>query len=202
MTTRRSSFAAHEREDAASRAARTIERDIRRHAERRRVAVLAVSLATAGTLLLVGGLSVAIAHGGRSAETESSSAPAAVPASVQPPVVTKSQPAASNASPVDKAAPDAASKPSKPAAPAPSAAPAKKSTKTAPTAAKKPVKPKPKSQSGIVARTCGRCHSEAQVSSGLDLESATSSVDGMIAGKYITLTPSERAAVIAALTKK
>jgi hypothetical protein len=199
MTTRGNSFAAHEHQDAASRAARTIERDIRRHAERRRTAVLAVSLAAAGTLLLVSGLSVAIAHGGRSDDATTRSAPTAVTPTAESAVVVKQKPVAAATPPVVKAAPVAAPKPRKPAATSPSAAPPKKSVKAAPAPVKKAAQAG--SQSGIVARKCGRCHSQAQVAKGLDLQSATSSVDGMIAGKYVSLTAAERAAVISALTR-
>jgi hypothetical protein len=199
MTTRSNSFAAHEREDAVSRAARIIERDIRRHTERRRTVVLAVSLAAAGTLLLVSGLSVAIAHNGRSKDAKDASTSAAVQATVKSPVVTEEKPTASMSSAPTKTPPVAASKSSKPAVPAPSAPVVKKRVQPAPAPAKKSAEPKTK---GIVARKCGPCHSEAQISSGLDLESATSSVDGMIAGKYVTLSASERSAVISALTQK
>lgn len=183
-----------EQEDSASRLARRFAREERRRVERRRGARLVIALATVGTLLLVSGLSVALARGGRSSRVNNTAAPVASPVSAPSP---KRE--------MPEADPPAAEKPSAPpvkdpSPPAPKAATEQESTKKASTPSKKKSKAK-SSQPGLVTQKCGKCHSGAQVSAGkLNLESATSSVDGMIDGGYLKLTPSERDAVIAALT--
>ena len=163
------------------------------------MAVLAVALAAAGTLLLVSGLSVAIAHNGRRAKAESESKSLAAQRSAQSPEGGAVKPAETPKPTVQEVPTVATPAPSAPPAGASKPAAKPKSTKPASAPTKKPAKSK--GQSGIVARKCGPCHSNAQLSAGqLDIESATSSVDGMIAGKYLKLTPQEREAVIAALS--
>lgn len=191
-------------EDAAQRLARRLDRDLRLRAQRRRSAVFALSLTAGGTLLLVAGLSVAMARDDRRADSipserisetavvqpRVSSQETAVPATAS--AAAKSLDAVVDPSPAPRPAKDSVQKaPAKPAT-----APAAKSTKKTTMARA--------SDPGILIRKCANagCHSQSEVSGGgLDVESAQGAVQPMIDGGQVNLTSAERAAVITALTR-
>jgi len=187
------------REDAAQRLARRLDRDLRQRAQRRRSAVFALSLSVVGTLLLVAGLSVAMARENRDADSvrsERIASPAVSEATVS---ASATEAPATNpesekvAKPADT--PDKASTPAKETARKAPAKPAAKPAKKTATVASGP---------GILIEKCSGsgCHSRSEVSrGGLDVESAQGAIQAMTDGGYIRLTPAERAAVVTALTR-
>ena len=191
-------------EDSAQRMARRLDRDLRLRAQRRRSALFALSLAVTGTVLLIAGLSAAMARDDRRADSIPSER-ISQPAVVEPSVSSQetSVPATATAaakSPDAVVAPSPAPSPAKDPvqkAPAkPAATPAPKSTKKATTARA--------SDSEVLIRKCAGsgCHSQSEVSGGgLDVGSAQSAVQAMIDGGHVKLTSAERAAIIAALTR-
>ena len=204
-------YSARDQQDAGARIARRIERELRLRTERRRAFVLAVSLATVGVLLLVSGLSVAMARGARasrSADTEQQQAVPTVAKTDEPAPTEPTTPVSVVADTPTKAAAVqtttvAAPRPSTPPAAAVKTPARTAPAKRAPTPIKRAARTKP--QAGILVRKCAgsRCHSVSEVSrGGLDVESAVGAIEAMTDGGYIKLTSAERAAVIAALTRK
>lgn len=165
---------------------------------------MALSLALVGTVLLIVGLSVAMAREDRRADSTRSER-ISEPAIVEPRVSSEETSVPGTASAAAKS-PDAVVAPSPAPSPAkdsvqkapakPAATPAPKSTKKATTARA--------SDTEVLIRKCAGsgCHSQSEVSGGgLDVESAQSAVQAMIDGGQVSLTSAERAAVIAALTR-
>lgn len=187
-------------EDAATRIARRIDRDLRLRTQRRRSALIAVSL---GALLLVGGLSVAMARGGLFAGSDSSARPP-VARAIEP--SDSVEPSATSKSSADTDAtrtPVPVTVPSKPPETAPEPPVAKVPAKPAPSPKKAPTATS--SGAAILVEKCAgsQCHSKSEVSGGgLDRESAEGAVQGMTDGGYVKLTSSEYEAVITALTRK
>jgi len=187
-------------DDAAGRMARRIDRDLRLRTRRRRAALLAVSIAT---VLLVGGLSVAMARGGLSADSSGSQArQAAVIPATQASAVASSESST-------KAAQDPTSSVEVVRPRTPIVAVRKAQAQKVPakrTAA--PVKQTPRAIAagpGILIRKCAGsgCHSASEVSGGgLDVQSAQGAIQAMTDGGYVDLTSAERTAVITALTRK
>ncbi len=184
--------------------ARRLDRDLRLRAQRRRSALFVLSLTVTGTVLLIAGLSAAMARDDRRADSIPSERTTKT-AVVQPRVSSQetSVPATASAaaeSPDAVVAPSPAPSPAKDVvqkAPAkPAATPAPKPTKKATTARA--------SDTEVLIRKCAGsgCHSQSEVSGGgLDVESAQSAVQAMIDGGQVSLTSAERAAIIAALTR-
>ena len=189
-------------EDAATRIARRIDRDLRLRTQRRRSTLIAVSL---GALLLVGGLSVAMARGGLFAGSDSGArqpvARAINPSESVEPSTTSKFSAATDATQTSSVP---AAVPSEPPATAPEPPVAKAPVKVAPPPPKKAPTATSSGAAILVEKCAGsQCHSKSEVSGGgLDRESAEGAVQGMTDGGYVKLTSSEYEAVITALTRK
>ena len=183
----------HMQEDAAARIARRIDRDLRLRTRRRRAALIAAVTAL-GVLLLVVGLSVAMARGRdtRSADaaTRQVSAISSTTASESP---TTAAEAPTSSVPTVQPSEAPAPKPAvQKAPPKPAVAPTKK-------------KAVPPAQSDILVQKCSGsgCHSTSEVSGGgLDVQSAQGVVQAMADAGYVNLSSADHAAVIAALTRK
>jgi len=201
-------FEDRSREDAAERLARRLDRDLRLRSQRRRSAVFALSLSVVGTLLLVAGLSVAMARENRGADSTSVERigaaaelkePVSTPATSAPSAKiddTKTPGPGVTASAASTPAKNSARKPPAKPADRPADRPVAKAAKKSPSASA--------SGTGILIRKCSGsgCHSQSEVSrGGLDIQSAQGAIQAMTDGGYVNLTASEKAAVITALTR-
>lgn len=191
-------------DDGAARMARRIERELRLHAQRRRAVLLVTSAATLALLLLVGGLTVAMARGDRSAGADAGPARPVSSVATQTVAANRTADASAQIAPARKSSEKTAT-PSKPAAnPVPAAAPAAKQTPAKPKAPARKAPSATASGSNLLVQKCSgsRCHSASEVSGGgLDRESAVGGVRAMLDNGYLKLTPSEFEAVITALTR-
>lgn len=206
-------FAARETEEAAVRLARRSCRAERRRAERRRARVLTVSGAALGLVLMAGGLTAlgstrGAADVGRSAPgaarrgqaspqsgvvREATIPPAALAEALEPPMQKRAD-RRPVSEPKKQARDRSASKSRKQAVTKPA--------KPFNTPAAKPVaEPRPRS---VLVRKCSAgCHPTAALLT-LRFDSASAAIvtEGMVEAQGVRLTKRERAAVIAALTRK
>lgn len=193
-------------EDSAQRMARRLDRDLRLRAQRRRSALFVLSLTVTGTVLLIAGLSAAMARDDRRADSIPSER-ISQPAVVQPRVSSQETSVPATASAAAES-PDAVVAPSPRPAPSPAKdvvqkAPAKPAATPAPKSTKKATTARASDTEVLIRKCAGSgCHSQSEVSGGgLDVESAQSAVQAMIDGGQVSLTSAERAAIIAALTR-
>lgn len=182
---------AQDREDAAARFARRLERELQRSAERRRTAIAATVLVLGLVVASIGGVAVVLGDSAPEGERTQAQAPVAVPPADASGQIEATRAASAPASPV--ATPTAvAAAPQREAAPEPAAPAAKPKTAAKP-------------DGDILIRKCSgsKCHSVSEVSrGGLDTASAVGAIQAMTDNGYLRLTSAERAAVIAALTRK
>lgn len=193
-------YLAQDREDAAARFARRMERELRRSSERRRTAVAATVLVLALVVASVGSVAAVSGNG----------APEEARTRAEPPVAVAASSGASAQGESDAAGQgDAAQAASALASPAPTptaapAAPRREAPVEPTTPATKPgAAAKP--DGDILVRKCSgsKCHSVSEVSQGgLDTASAVGVIQAMTDNGYLRLTSAEREAVIAALTRK